>query len=103
MASYLGIITPTNLAAEKERFFSSNNYSPQLEYNWSRQTIDRFIQKTPKGKPLVDGMLSQDGMAITATASNFFDVKFRENDLKFAQELIAHTPISSNGTAEAYA
>ena len=103
MASYLGIITPTNLAAEKERFFSSNNYSPQLEYNWSRQTIDRFIQKTPKGKPLVDAMLSQDGMAITAAASNFFDVKFRENDLKFAQELIAHTPISSNGTAEAYA
>lgn len=48
-------------------------------------------------------MLSQDGMAITAAASNFFDVKFRENDLKFAQELIAHTPISSNGTAEAYA
>lgn len=101
--SYLKIITPTNLASEKEKFFTLKDYSPQLEYNWDDQTIDRFLKKTPSGKPLVEALLRQDGNAITRAAAEFFDVKFRSEDLDFAQDLIKNVPTPINGTADQYA
>lgn len=101
--SYLSIITPINLAVEKERFFSSENYSPQLEYDWNNKKLRKFLQTTPEGKSLIKALLSQDGQAITAAASEFFDVKFREDDIKLAKDLIKHVPAASNGNAEAYA
>lgn len=101
--SYLSIITPINLVVEKERFFSSENYSPQLEYDWNNEKLRKFLQATPEGKSLIEALLSQDGQAITAAASEFFDVKFREDDIVLAKDLIKHIPAASNGNAEAYA
>lgn len=101
--SYLKLITPTNLATEKERFFASQDYSPQLEYNWDSTTITNFLQKTPHGQPLVDALLNQNGELLTHAAAEFFDVKFRPEDLEFAQNLIAHIPPATNGTATEYA
>lgn len=101
--SYLKLITPTNLAAEKERFFSEENYSPQLEYNWDAEIIDKFLESTPAGRELVDALLSQDGIFITQAASRFFDVKFRPADIEFAKDLITTIPPATNGTAKTYA
>lgn len=103
MSSYLKVITPTNLAAEKERFFSEENYSPQLEYNWDNQTIDHFLQDTPNGRELIDALLSQNGNAITSAAAKFFDVEFRPTDLALAKSLTTTTPSPVNGTADEYA
>ncbi len=101
--SYLQLITPTNLATEKERFFSEENYSPQLEYSWDSQTIDSFLRDTPNGRKLVDALLSQNGNDITSAAAKFFDVKFRPADLAFAESLITTTPSPVNGTVNEYA
>lgn len=101
--SYLKLITPTNLSTEKERFFSEENYSPQLEYNWDNRTIDQFLRSTPNGRELVNALLSQNGNAITSAAAKFFDVKFRPTDLAFAKSLITTTPSPLNGTADEYA
>lgn len=100
MTSYLKIITPTNLATEEERFFSLEDYSPRLEYDWNDQDLKEFVQGAPQGEPLAKALLSQDGEALTTAASAFFDVKFREGDIKLAQSLVAHPPVSSDGTAE---
>ena len=103
MPSYLKIITPTNLATEKERFFSIPGYSPQLEYDWDEHTLSAFLENDPTGAPLVNALLNQDGSAIIRAASAFFDVEFRETDIKLAHELISIVPPSTNGTAEEYA
>lgn len=103
MSSYLKIITPINLAEEKERFFASKDYSPQLEYNWDEQTLEDFLNDTPKGAELVGTLLSQDGEAIAAEAAKFFDVEFRPEDVALAESLIRQVPASQNGTAEEYA
>lgn len=101
--SYLKLITPVNLAEEKEKFFAREDYSPQLEYDWSEETIDKFLQSTPRGEALVRALLSQDGQAITAEAEKFFEVKFREEDATLARRLIDTVPMPTNGTAEEYA
>ncbi len=101
--SYLKITTPTNLAAEKERFFASDNYSPQLKYDWSEQNVNNFLEHTPSGTALAKAILNQDGKAITQEASKFFDVKFRPEDIDFAYNLISNTPPSANGTVNEYA
>ncbi len=101
--SYLRIITPTNLAEEKERFFSTENYSPQLRYNWDGRTIQKLEQTAPHEVKLLDAIISQDGEAITREASVFFDVKFLPEDIEFAQKLISTVPIATNGTAKEYA
>lgn len=101
--SYLKLITPTNLATEKQRFFSEENYSPQLEYDWSSQTVNKFLQNTPNGRELADALLSQNGDLITQAAAKFFDVKFRPEDLALAEELTTTIPTPVNGTADEYA
>ncbi len=103
MSTYLKIITPTNLAEEKERFFASRDYSPQLEYNWDDQTIGNFLNDTPRGGQLAEALLSQDGNAITAAAAEFFDVRFRPEDVALAEDLVKQVPVSADGTAEEYA
>lgn len=103
MSSYLKVITPTNLATEKERFFNQKDYSPQLQYDWSSETINTFINDSPKGKTLIDALLRQDSEAITHSAAEFFDVKFRQEDIDFAKELISPIPVQQNGTAYEYA
>lgn len=101
--SYLKLITPINLAMEKERFFSSKDYSPQLEYDWNGQALEKIIQTNLKGGKLVDALLSQSGEAIVSAGAEFFDVEFRSEDIAFAEGLISHIPKSLNGTADEYA
>lgn len=101
--SYLKITTPINLASEKERFFSIPDYSPQLQYDWSDETVTKFLKHTPSGTKLAQAILSQNGEAITHEAAKFFNVKFRPEDIDFAYNLISTTPSSANGTADEYA
>lgn len=98
--SYLKIITPINLAEEKERFLSSNSYSPQLKYNWDDSAVEEFKRISPRGAPMMDALIRQDGEMITREASKFFDVEFRYEDINFAKELISVVPLEANGTAD---
>ncbi len=101
--SYLKLITPTNLAEEKERFFKRADYSPQLEYDWNERAIEKVVEERPESGALVGALLAQDGEKLTQAAMKFFGVEFREQDIEFARELIAEVPIAVNGTAEQYA
>ncbi len=101
--SYLKLITPVNLAEEKEKFFSREGYVPQLEYDWSEQTIEKVLKTAPREAALMEALLSQDGERITREAMRFFEVEFRQEDIELAKNLIATVPKSSNGTAEEYA
>jgi len=98
--TYLKLITPTNIAEEKEKFFSSQTYSPQFEYRWD----DAFIAKCKIAKPelaeLADALVNQDWPAIERAAKAYFDVRFRPEDISFAESLIQEIPKASNGTAE---
>lgn len=98
--TYLKLITPTNIAQEKERFFSSKTYSPQLEYAWDAQRIKRYRVENPELIPLIDALLAQHKPALEEAASKYFDVLFRAQDILCAKRLIEQVPQASNGTAE---
>lgn len=101
--SYLKAITPLNIAQEKEKFFSSNNYSPQFVYQWDTESLKEYRAADPRISDLLDALVKQDGEAIVRQANTFFDVVFRPQDIAFAKTLIKDIPPASNGTAEEYA
>lgn len=101
--SYLKFITPTNLATEKERFFTIANYSPQLQYNWSEESISSFTKSNPCNGELIDALLSQDTTKIIHAAANYFNVEFRPEDITLAKKLASSIPPSINATATDYA
>ncbi len=98
--TYLKLVTPTNLAEEKEKFFSSQSYSPQFIYTWDKQTVGSVLQRNPELTALVDALLAQDIERIKATAAAYFDVLYRQEDIEFAQQLLSYVPPVSNGTAD---
>lgn len=101
--TYLKLITPINIAEEKEKFFNSKTYSPQFEYRWDDVSMEGYKLKMPRMASLIDALLQQDGDVIVQEASRFFDVVFRPEDITLAKELIAAIPAATNGTAQEYA
>ncbi len=98
--TYLKLITPVNIAEEKEKFLSSNTYSPQLEYKWDDERIEQYKIAKPELIPLIHALLAQNQRAIEEAASGYFDVVFRPEDISFAKGLVQKIPQASNGTAE---
>jgi len=98
--TYLKLITPTNIAEEKEKFFNSKTYSPQLEYKWDAERIKQYKTAKPELAPLIDALVAQDKTAMEKAASIYFDVTFRAQDISCAEGLIQEVPQASNGTAE---
>jgi len=101
--TYLKVITPINIVEEKEKFFASKTYSPQLEYRWDAASVEEYKRKMPRMVPLIDALIQQDGGAIVREASKYFDVVFRPEDIALAKSLITTIPVPSNGTAQEYA
>lgn len=98
--TYLKLITPTNLAEEKAKFFRSEAYSPQFVYEWDGELIEQYKQANPRLIPLLDALFGQDGTVIETAAGQYFDVTFRPEDVAFAKNLIQTVPAASNGTAK---
>lgn len=98
--TYLKLITPLNIAEEKQRFLSSKTYSPQFEYNWDAELIERFRIAKPELITLIDALLAQNKVAIEEAASKYFDVTFRAQDILFAEGLVKKVPQATNGTAD---
>jgi hypothetical protein len=65
----LRLITPTNIAQEREKFFQSSSYNPAFKYNWPSQSDDKFIQS----------ILDQDRSLITTLALETFQVDLEES------------------------
>jgi hypothetical protein len=100
--SYLSLITPINIAEEKEKFFTTDTYSPQFKYGWSEQRIRRY-RNDPDLAQLVDALLSQDKVKIEAAAKHFFNVEFRQEDIDYAEKLVEYIPERHYVIADEYA
>lgn len=100
MSAYLRLLTPTNLTEERTRFFSSPNYHPQLEYDWSRETIAACLAENPTIHGLVEALQSQHPATILQVSADFFDVKFRAQDVALAATTIKALPKPVNATPQ---
>lgn len=98
--NYLKLITPLNIAEEKERFFTSDTYEPQFVYDWDPIKLEEIGKTNPELIPLRDALISQDSAAITEAGGKFFDVVFRPEDMELAQKLIQDEPEESEGGAQ---
>lgn len=98
--TYLKLITPTNIGEEKERFFASDTYNPQLQYNWDEQSLDAMKSKDPELSSLIDALVMQDMEQMTSAAQQYFDVTFREADIAQAESIVSTIPKIQNGNAE---
>lgn len=85
-------MTPTNIAQERERFFASETYEPQLEYHWDDKTIIKIKQKDPEITALADALLAQDKQRIELEAKRYFDLEFIPEDIALAKKNINNQP-----------
>lgn len=69
----LKLLTPTNLAEEKEKFFSNIEYNPEFKYLWEEEKIKNdsdYLLKTA----LYEAVLEQDNEKIIKAAQKYFAV-----------------------------
>lgn len=89
---YLKLITPLNIAEEKDCFFNSKTYEPQFVYGWDKAKLETVARSEPHLAPLCNALFTQDPQAFAAASRNLFDVVFRPEDLALAQRFTRHTP-----------
>lgn len=97
---YLKLITPTNIAEEKEKFFAHPDYSPQFEYAWDDNLIAKCRAADPRLGALADALVTQQKELIEPAAQRYLDVEYRPEDLALARKLVREVPVESNGTAD---
>lgn len=88
----LTIITPVNLQEEKEKFFASDNYNPQLQYNWSAVVVERAFKNVPHGNELIQAIIQQDHKAIVAEAQLIYGIQIEQNILDTAIRITSNKP-----------
>jgi hypothetical protein len=85
-------ITPTNLAAEKEKFLASPSYDPVFTYAWDSPAAQTWAAKKEKYRYLTSALLEQDMSRIVAVAQELFATKITPDLLTLAQELTKQAP-----------
>jgi len=98
--NHLTLTTPLNIAEEKKRFFASAEYEPQFVYDWDPVKLKWLDTSHPELVPISDALLAQKPEAIIEAGSIFFDVMFRPEDLKLAEQLVCDIPQQSRGGAQ---
>ncbi|OGY86395.1 MAG: hypothetical protein A2233_00565 [Candidatus Kerfeldbacteria bacterium RIFOXYA2_FULL_38_24] len=98
--TYLKLITPINIGEEKEKFFASKTYNPQLRYHWDRKTLDSIKKRHPELICLANALFEQNNAQIVDAASKYFEVNFRDEDIAKAQSIISAIPKIQNGNAQ---
>ncbi len=90
--SFLKLLTPTNLATEREHFFASSDYNPQFEYAWDAESLNAWGTSQPHYAPLAQAVSVQDNESMTRAASDIFGVAYSEQLEKTAQSLTQLMP-----------
>ena len=102
MTNLLALITPTNLDAEREKFFASSTYNPIFHYIWQdEEQTPKF--SIPKKYDLWHAIKDQNHSAITKIATDFFEVDYTPESLAQAKDIASIKKPSSTGTAIEYA
>lgn len=84
----LDILTPINIAEEREKFFASQTYNPIFKYTW--QTIKPHIKGTSTKADLKRAIVNQSVIEILANAQYYFGIK------SFDYTRIANDYVNSN-------
>lgn len=90
--SLIKLITPVNLAEEKEKFFKSQNYNPIFKYNF--ENFAEYEKPIDLKERLVNAILGQNTNEITDTAKQLFQVdlvKYRHK----AESVIKNTKVGT--------
>lgn len=85
-------LSPTNIAQEKERFFASKTYHPQLSYRWEDPQTLEWILKQTTYKKLVDAVLAQDSSNIVSQAEQVFSTQISSEVLDIAHSVTKNLP-----------
>lgn len=88
----ISFLNPTNLASEKERFFASDTYNPQLTYNWNSAEIEVWLAKEPEYSGLARAIQTQKADDIHKEAGKAFSTKMDEPLLLSAQYITSIIP-----------
>jgi hypothetical protein len=86
------LITPSNLLEEKEKFFSSNSYSPTFKYTWVNSDIEKWLSHRPRYQKLVNALMSQNTDAISKEAKLVFSTEINNEVLENAKEVLRKKP-----------
>lgn len=90
--NFLQYITPINLADEKNKFFSSASYNPQLKYSWDEPECTRWITDHPELRMIVHALSSQDHTQIKHAASTLFETELTQELLDLANQIVSIKP-----------
>lgn len=90
-------LTPINLREEKEKFFNSNSYNPQLVYDWNSEESVEWKAKNKKYQNLFDALDNQDGSKIKDIACAHFDTGLKEDFLNIAKNVVSTKPTKIQG------
>jgi hypothetical protein len=93
----IAYLTPTNLASEKERFFSSHQYNPIFRYIWDEPEALEWSQQNLKTQKLAQALKNQDSQAIQQVAEDLFETKITPELLTSAKQITSVVP-SKNQT-----
>ena len=103
MTSLLTLITPTNLEAERVKFFASSTYNPIFHYLWQDDPGMDMAQRDPLKQELFEAVLSQDHSLISQVAQSYFDTQITPTILKLARDRGALSGIKTSGSAQHFA
>lgn len=90
MPTLLQLITPTNLAEQKEKFFASRSYHPVFNYIW--QSNRPQIGIASNKEKLINAIINQDIASIIHYARAYFSVEDWRY-LEIAQQLTSSIPV----------
>ncbi len=88
----VSFLTPTNLASEEQKFFSSNSYNPQLTYDWESPAAQKFMA-SDKYSTLTDALLHKNYNAAVHEAKQLFQTDIEQVVLSTATKILASPPV----------
>jgi hypothetical protein len=89
MRTILDVITPINIAEEREKFFHSSTYNPIFHYKWTSKEIQEFANKHAKYRKLALAIEKQNSDSIVKEAQAVFETQIEKDYLVIAQNIIS--------------
>lgn len=88
----ISFLTPTNLSQEKERFFNSNTYHPQFQYNWRKNQLQSWLKTHPEYIEFSKAFLNQNNQQIKIIGEQTFSTQLNSEILLITKSITQNTP-----------
>lgn len=96
MPTFLSLISPTNLEAEKEKFFASKTYHPTFRYSWQENNFLDLTGMRSVYRELLLTIENQDTQEIVTKAKKLFQSDLDKQKLASAHSIISNKPEKMN-------